>query len=235
MPNACGATLDVCSALSPSYALPSASLRSARSTPSTHSPHRLGSPLDAPASVSPSASPSAASSAIPSAITSSAAAPSGSSVHLVLKHGVPWRGSYARALRLTPSALQTLSANAVVTNSWGWDQVVGATRVPGSPAQLVIHVAIVPKPAPTVAPTDDGGAKRCEEGAPAACLLQPWRAALHSLVQHVSWHVCVWSVPLRFEAADEEACVRLLLRVRAAAERGVMTHAQLDPIQMQPV
>ena len=32
---------------------------------------------------------------------------------------------------------------------------------------------------------------------------------------------CSWAVALRFEAADEAACVRLLRQVRAASERGV--------------
>ena len=65
-------------------------------------------------------------------------------MHLLIKHGAPWRGSYARALRLTPSHLETLATNQQVTNAWPWAHVLGARRSPGKPSEIEIHVATNP-------------------------------------------------------------------------------------------
>ena len=64
-----------------------------------------------------------------------------SSVHLLIKHGAPWRGSYTRLLRISPKELATLSSSKEVTNRWRWDQVLGARPVRGRPREFVIHVA----------------------------------------------------------------------------------------------
>ena len=92
------------------------------------------------------------------------------SVHLLLKHGAPWRGKYARALRLTRHGLETLATNQTITNAWRWDQVLGARRVRGRPREIDVHV--VPWPSsrarrPVEAAADDAAAEAAT-AAPAA-------------------------------------------------------------------
>ena len=149
----------------------------------------------------------------------------------MIKHGAPWRGKYARALRLTPHGLQTLSSNSLVTNAWGWEHVLGARRVAGKPREIAIHVAQSPFATPDSAAAAAATAASPFKAAPAseaelavepsgACLAQPWEKMFSSVAEVMSDFT--WPVVMRFEAADEDTATRVLMRVRRAAERGMV-------------
>ena len=91
--------------------------------------------------------PEPAHASVESSCTLVGAMAAGQAVHLMMKHGAPWRGSYARVLKLTPTGLQTLSSNAEVTNTWAWNDVMGARRVNGKPCEmeLVVSQPVLPR------------------------------------------------------------------------------------------
>lgn len=186
----------------------------------------------------------------------------GGVTHLVMKHGVPWRGVYARALRLSPIGIETLAANEEVTNTWRWEHVREAARVPGHPKQFTLHIAAFatqqapgspPAPPATAATADcqtadaatgppaaegrpssrqpssrqpsssqpssshalalaDGLASADELG-PLGCLVSPFESGLAAWAS--GW-TSGWTVTLKFEAADERACGRVIAQVVTA-------------------
>ena len=164
--------------------------------------------------------------------------------HLLIKHGPPWRGSYSRVLKLTPTTLQTLSSAHEVTNEWAWSAVLGARRVPGRSREMEIHIAnhvlplgpsepssMLPPPQPTTgggsAGWDDmgemGGMRSLVEPSK-PCLTEPLGVLLGAIGS------MTWPTVMRFEAADEATATRVLLQVRRAAERGLFQDDRLSTV-----
>ena len=195
--------------------------REAASRMHAHTPAALGAAFAAPSPASALATPDhlrAERHAPPPALRAAAAS---GSCHVLLKHGRPWRGSYSRLVRLTPTGLETLSTNTCVTNRWRWDEVLGARPVAGRPRLIQVHVTgSVPCVTPSPPKWGAGGKEGGEDEGGGGCLGAPWRAlreAFKGMIQ------CVV-----FEAADEATAQNVLMQVRRAAERGMLV--ELDEV-----
>jgi hypothetical protein len=67
--------------------------------------------------------------------------PAGETRYAVVKHGLPWRGKYARVLVVSPCGVCTLDpASGALTNQWGWDKLLDVSPVGGQPTMIRLTV-----------------------------------------------------------------------------------------------
>lgn len=68
-------------------------------------------------------------------------APAGETRYALVKHGLPWRGKYARVLVVSTEGVRTLHpASGAPTNQWGWGEVLDASPVGDQPTMLRLSV-----------------------------------------------------------------------------------------------
>jgi hypothetical protein len=68
-------------------------------------------------------------------------APAGETRYAVVKHGLPWRGKYARILVVSSHAVRTLDpASGAATNEWRWSELIDASPVGGQPTMIRLSV-----------------------------------------------------------------------------------------------
>jgi hypothetical protein len=117
------------------------------------------------------------------------------------KLGVPWRGRYARVLRVCGDGVSTLDpGSGAVTNVWPWSRVVACDAVAGSTTRLALQIA--------VGGEDDAG----RVAPPVACVLQAVDGLASMLCSRSS---------LQFEALDKATCQQVLECITQGRHRAI--------------